>query len=55
MGRMGLDLPIHAMADAAGRKAFGEGEWTVRQPGIGKRRTWLKFPLAAADPAAAVA
>ena len=38
--------PIHVVVDATGLKVFGEGEWKVRQHGIGKRRTWLKGHLA---------
>lgn len=38
--------PIHVVVDATGLKVFGEGEWTVRQHGVGKRRTWLKVHLA---------
>ncbi|MEF8749741.1 MAG: IS5 family transposase [Candidatus Accumulibacter propinquus] len=29
-----------------GLKIFGEGEWKVRQHGVGKRRTWRKIHLA---------
>ncbi len=38
--------PIHVVVDSTGLKVFGEGEWTVRQHGAGKRRTWLKVHLA---------
>ena len=38
--------PIHVVVDATGLTVFGEGEWTVRQHGAGKRRTWLKIHLA---------
>lgn len=32
--------------DSTGLKVYGEGEWKVRQHGIGKRRTWKKLHLA---------
>src|SRR5277367_5200933 len=32
--------------DSSGLKVFGEGEWKVRQHGVGKRRTWRKIHLA---------
>lgn len=32
--------------DSTGLKVYGEGEWKVRQHGIGKRRTWRKLHLA---------
>jgi hypothetical protein len=38
--------PIHVVVDSTGLKVFGEGEWKVRQHGVGKRRTWLKVHLA---------
>ena len=38
--------PLHVVVDSTGLKVFGEGEWTVRQHGAGKRRTWLKVHLA---------
>ena len=31
--------------DSTGLKVYGEGEWKVRQHGIGKRRTWRKLHL----------
>lgn len=34
---------IHVVVDSTGVKVFGEGEWTVRQPGYTKRRTWKKL------------
>jgi hypothetical protein len=34
--------PIDGVVDSTGLKVSGEGEWTVRQPGAGKRRTWRK-------------
>ena len=36
----------HVVVDSTGLKIFGEGEWMVRQHGIGKRRTWRKIHLA---------
>ena len=38
--------PIHVVVDSTGLKIFGEGEWKVRQHGVGKRRTWRKVHLA---------
>lgn len=38
--------PIHVLVDSTGIKVYGEGEWKVRQHGIGKRRTWLKMHIA---------
>jgi hypothetical protein len=38
--------PIDIVVDSTGLKVFGEGEWKVRQHGIGKRRTWRKLHLA---------
>lgn len=37
--------PLHVVVDSTGLKVYGEGEWKVRQHGIGKRRTWRKFHL----------
>ena len=44
--RLSLDLgvrpaegPRHVLVDSTGLKVFGEGEWKVRQHGVGKRRT----------------
>ena len=37
---------IHVVVDSTGLKIFGEGEWKVRQHGVGKRRTWRKVHLA---------
>lgn len=37
--------PIHVVVESTGLKVFGEGEWKVRQHGVGKRRTWLKVHL----------
>jgi IS5 family transposase len=45
-----ITLPIkdwsksrHLVIDSTGVKVYGEGEWKVRQHGIGKRRTWRKL------------
>jgi len=38
--------PINVLIDSTGIKVYGEGEWKVRQHGIGKRRTWLKLHVA---------
>jgi hypothetical protein len=38
--------PIHVVVDSTGLKIYGEGEWKVRQHGVGKRRTWRKVHLA---------
>jgi IS5 family transposase len=38
--------PRHILIDSTGLKVFGEGEWKVRQHGVGKRRTWRKLHLA---------
>lgn len=38
--------PIVVAIDSTGIKVYGEGEWKVRQHGVGKRRTWLKLHLA---------
>jgi len=47
-----ITLPIkdwsrsrHLVIDSTGVKVYGEGEWKVRQHGVGKRRTWLKLHL----------
>ena len=37
---------IHLVVDSTGLKIYGEGEWKVRQHGVGKRRTWRKVHLA---------
>lgn len=37
--------PVHLVVDSTGLKIFGEGEWKVRQHGVGKRRTWRKVHL----------
>jgi IS5 family transposase len=33
----------HLVVDSTGVKVYGEGEWKVRQHGVGKRRTWRKL------------
>jgi IS5 family transposase len=38
--------PIDVVIDSTGLKVYGEGEWKVRQHGVGKRRTWRKLHLA---------
>ena len=39
--------PVHVVIDdSTGLKIFSEGEWKVRQHGVGKRRTWRKIHLA---------
>jgi hypothetical protein len=35
--------PRHSIVDSTGVKVYGEGEWKVRQHGIGKRRIWRKL------------
>jgi hypothetical protein len=40
------DRPRHLVIDSTGLKVYGEGEWKVRQHGVGKRRTWRKLHLA---------
>jgi Transposase DDE domain len=39
----------HLVIDSTGVKVYGEGEWKVRQHGIGKRRTWRKLHFCAAE------
>ena len=51
----GLKVEIAAVAkrsgkiilalDSTGLKVYGEGEWKVRQYGVGKRRNWVKLHL----------
>ncbi|MGH7965406.1 MAG: IS5 family transposase [Candidatus Binatia bacterium] len=36
---------LHLVVDSTGVKVFGEGEWTVRQHGYTRRRTWRKVHL----------
>ena len=48
-----LDVPqangrLDVVVDSTGLKIYGEGEWKVRQHGVGKRRTWRKLHLAVA-------
>ncbi|NJL41223.1 MAG: IS5 family transposase [Leptolyngbyaceae cyanobacterium SM1_4_3] len=50
MGKVIVELPvvpsagaIHVVVDSTGVKVYGEGEWKVRQHGVGKRRTWRKL------------
>lgn len=38
--------PMDVVVDSTGLKVYGEGEWKVRQHGVGKRRTWRKLHLA---------
>lgn len=38
--------PRHLVVDSTGLKVYGEGEWKVRQHGVGKRRTWRKLHIA---------
>src|SRR5262249_29041111 len=35
----------HPVVESTGVKVYGEGEWKVRQHGVGKRRTWRKLHL----------
>lgn len=37
---------LHLAIDSTGLKVYGEGEWKVRQHGVGKRRTWRKVHFA---------
>ena len=39
-------LPTDIVLDSSGLKIYGEGEWKVRQHGVGKRRTWRKLHIA---------
>lgn len=36
---------IRLAVDSSGLKIYGEGEWKVRQHGVGKRRTWRKLHI----------
>jgi len=38
--------PVHVVVDSTGLKIFSEGEWYVRQRGVGKRRAWRTIHLA---------
>lgn len=46
LGASTAEQPRHILIDSTGLKVFGEGEWKVRQHGVGKRRTWRKLHLA---------
>ena len=53
MSKLEVTLPVtdnnrarHVVIDSTGIKVYGEGEWKVRQHGVGKRRTWRKLHLA---------
>ena len=46
IGRSASIQPRHIVIDSSGLKVYGEGEWKVRQHGVGKRRTWRKLHLA---------
>jgi Transposase DDE domain len=48
--QLSITLPVkdwskarHLVVDSTGIKVYGEGEWKVRQHGVGKRRTWRKL------------
>lgn len=41
----GVGEALHVLVDSSGVKVYGEGEWKVRQHGIGYRRTWRKLHL----------
>jgi hypothetical protein len=45
IGRSASVQARHMVIDATGLKVYGEGEWQVRQHGVGKRRTWRKLHL----------
>ena len=36
---------LDIVVDSTGLKVYGEGEWKVRQHGVGKRRTWKKLHI----------
>jgi hypothetical protein len=46
IGRRASAQPRHIVIDASGLKVHGEGEWKVRQHGVGKRRAWRNLHLA---------
>ena len=48
------EQPLHLVIDSSGLKVFGEGEWKVRQHGIGKRRTWRKLHIAVDEKSAEI-
>jgi hypothetical protein len=43
--RLFTQKPRHLVVDSTELKVYGEGEWKVRQHGLGKRRTWRKLHL----------
>jgi hypothetical protein len=43
--RQGHQQNLHLVVDSTGFKAYGEGEWKVRQHGWSKRRTWRKLHI----------
>lgn len=45
LSRRASQEPKHIVIDSTGVKVFGEGEWKVRQHGVGKRRTWRKVHI----------
>ena len=46
IGRSASTRARHIVIDSSGLKVYGEGEWKVRQHGVGRRRTWRKLHLA---------
>jgi len=46
LDRISSNGPLHLALDSTGLKVYGEGEWKVRQHGVGKRRTWRKVHFA---------
>jgi hypothetical protein len=46
IAKRSLSEAVHLVIDSSGLKVYGEGEWKVRQHGVGKRRTWRKIHLA---------
>jgi len=46
IGRSASTQAWHIVIDSSGLKVYGEGEWKVRQQGVGQRRTWRKLHLA---------
>ncbi|MDG4596799.1 MAG: IS5 family transposase [Candidatus Contendobacter sp.] len=43
ISRLAKQQPRYVVIDATGLKAYGEGEWKVRQHGTTQRRTWRKL------------
>ena len=43
--RVGSGGRIFLVVDSSGLKIYGEGEWKVRNHGVGKRRTWRKLHI----------